>query len=95
MGELKGVGIYVDAEVDRTISHLAVDLETSKSKLYELGARLVIAFAKVGYVPDECHVIEAVEPGLVERLQELLRRATGRREPPSAAGAAQVELVEG
>ena len=78
----------VEDEIDRAVSHLSVDLGVSKSRLYELGARLVIAFAKVGYVPDECHVIEAAEPGLVERLQELLRRATGRREPPSAAGAA-------
>ena len=90
MGRVK-VGFSIDEQVDRALSHLSVDLKARKSELYELGARLVIALAKVGYVPDDCSVIEAVEPGLVERLQELLRRATGRREPQSAAGAAAVE----
>lgn len=81
----------VEEEIDRTISHISVDLGVRKSELYELGARLVLAFAKVGYVPDDCSVLAAVEPGLVERLQELLARAGWREPPTSSSAAASVE----
>ena len=66
----------VDEEIDRAISHLSVDVGVSKSELYELGARLVLVLARVGYVPDNCgYVLDEHGDGLGSRLAALLRKA--------------------
>ena len=66
----------VDEDVDRALSHLAVDVGAPKSELYELGARLIIALARAGYVPDTCgYVLDEQGDGLGSRLAALLRKA--------------------
>ena len=56
MGKLKDVGIYVDEQVDRALSHLRVDVGVSKSKLYELGARLLLVMLEHPDVAEDCLV---------------------------------------
>ncbi len=71
----------VEEEIDHAISHLSVDLRVKKSELYELGARLILAVVRVGYLPDECgYILEAQEPGLASKLQQLLAKVKPKYE---------------
>ena len=49
----RAVGVYVDPQVDREVEHLAVDTGLTKSELYELGAKIILAVAKSGRLPED------------------------------------------
>ncbi|MCE4613274.1 MAG: hypothetical protein F7C07_05525 [Desulfurococcales archaeon] len=43
----KPVEVYVALRTDRGIEHLSVDSKKSKSELYELGARILLAIVEL------------------------------------------------
>ena len=70
------IGVYVAPRVDRGIEHLAVDAGRTKSELYELGVRILLALAKHGRVPDDlAYVLEGHDPEALEMLVDLLAAA--------------------
>ena len=47
------VSVYVDPDLDRTIEHLAVDLNMKKYEIYELGAKAIVELITIGTVSDQ------------------------------------------
>jgi hypothetical protein len=47
------VSVFVDPELDKTIEHLAVDLNKKKYELYELGAKILVELVTMGNLSEE------------------------------------------
>ena len=74
------VGVYVDPRVDREIEHLSVDSGQTKSGLYELGARILIALARHGTAPDVlAAILQERDEQALEKLLDLLAAKTEAR----------------
>jgi len=76
------VGIRLPEDVKKRIDVEAAILGRPKSKLYELGARLVLALLEAGRVP-ECLGGVVRDPRLLVELEELARLARALAEEPS------------
>lgn len=73
--EKRAVGIWVDPRIDTAVEHLKADTRLTKSEIYELGARIVVAIAKAKRVPDDLgEVLARFDPEALELLQQLVSR---------------------
>ncbi|MCE4619014.1 MAG: hypothetical protein F7C37_06190 [Desulfurococcales archaeon] len=68
------VGVRIDPEVDREIEHLKVDTRLMKGDLYEAGAAVVLAIARLGRVPKE--LLQTLSP---KHREVLVKVANARR----------------
>lgn len=47
------VGVYIPRDLDRRVERVAVELDTSKSRLVELGLRVLLAVLESSGIPDD------------------------------------------
>ena len=47
------VSVLIEKDLDRKIEHLAIDLNKTKSELYELGARILVELVETGRVSED------------------------------------------
>ena len=81
-GKVK-VGLVVSPQVDRAVEIAAARVDVSKSQIYELGARLVLAVLELGYLPDNCAELARVDEAALGELASLARLARSLAEEPS------------
>jgi hypothetical protein len=73
----RAVGVYVDELVDKMIEHLSIDAEITKSDLYELGARIVLALAGEGRLPlDLANILKRRDPKAIETIGKVIQAIT-------------------
>ncbi|MEB3789185.1 MAG: hypothetical protein GSR72_04765 [Desulfurococcales archaeon] len=73
MSSKKAIGVYIDPKVKKQIAVIAAQLDVPRSRLYEVGARIVLALLEEGRVPRDLQTLLRIrDPALLPGLLGLL-----------------------
>ena len=79
MGRVVSRTVRLPEDLDIELKILAARAKLDKSELYELGARVVLAILKSGFVPDGLgYVLQERDSEALERLQQLVKATAAR-----------------